>query len=88
MCHFYHCQRIGIVSRPTFINIRLLGVLLRERILHDNIIQTGLLKVLLARLLIRTVFSSVLIHRLQSVVLAAVRVDMAVEEFVCLLANL
>lgn len=72
----------------TFIDVRLFRVLLRIRILHDNVVQLSLLKVLLTRLLVRSVFSSVLLHRLERILFPTLMIGSdIVEELVRLLAH-
>jgi len=77
----------GNWQKLTFIDIRLLSVLFGKRVLHDDIIQAGLLEILLAWLFIRSMLRSVLVHWLEGISLPTMRVYVTVEEFVCLLSD-
>lgn len=78
----------GQTLRRTFFDICRLGTLLRNWIVHNDILEFGSFEILLARLLLRAVLGCVLIHGLEPIRLAAGSVDTdTIEEFVRLLAN-
>lgn len=58
-------RRTCMQTSLTFIDVALLGILLCEWILHDDVLQPRLLEVLLAWCLIRAVLDGVLLHGLE-----------------------
>lgn len=70
----------------TLIDIALLGVLLCEWVLHDDVFQSSLLKVLLAWRLVCAMLNRVLFHRLERKLFAPSHV-VDVEEFVRLFTD-
>jgi hypothetical protein len=77
------------VIRLTLLNIRWFSTLLRDRVIHDYVLQFRSLEVLLAWLLLSPVLGSVLLHWFEAICFTTGSVDAhSVEELVGLLANL